>query len=120
MATTLRDVALLAGVSVRTASNVVTGHPHVSDGVRERVLAAVEVLQYRPDVVARVLRAGSGRLVPLYAPTGEPRTADPLLDALASAALDLGLRRDAPAASLTAVPVCLLVARDESHRTGAP
>ncbi|MEV1332938.1 LacI family DNA-binding transcriptional regulator [Micromonospora costi] len=58
MAATLRDVARLAGVSAKTVSNVVNGYPHVSDGVRRRVLGAIERLDYRPNLAARHLRTG--------------------------------------------------------------
>ncbi|UQU67793.1 LacI family transcriptional regulator [Couchioplanes caeruleus] len=61
MATTLKDVARLAQVSVKTVSNVVHGHPHVSEDVRHRVETAIRRLGYRPNVAARALRAGRGR-----------------------------------------------------------
>jgi hypothetical protein len=63
-APTLVDVASLAGVSISTASNVVTGAFHVADGTRARVEAAIERLGYEPDLAARALRgrrtAGAG------------------------------------------------------------
>ncbi|MBR8740369.1 LacI family DNA-binding transcriptional regulator [Nocardiopsis sp. MG754419] len=52
----IKDVAETAGLSVATVSRVLNGHPSVSDGARERVLAATEALGYRPNVVARSLR----------------------------------------------------------------
>ncbi len=59
----LRDVAALAGVSIRSVSNVVNGYAPVSDAVRQRVGAAVEQTGYRPNVLARNLRQGrTGRL----------------------------------------------------------
>ena len=54
--TTIKDVAKLAGVSFKTVSRVINGHPNVSDGVRQRVLRAIEDLDYRPNMVARALR----------------------------------------------------------------
>jgi DNA-binding LacI/PurR family transcriptional regulator len=53
---TLKDVAQRAGVSVMTVSNVVHGAPHVTKEVRERVLAALEELNYQPNLPARYLR----------------------------------------------------------------
>jgi DNA-binding LacI/PurR family transcriptional regulator len=53
---TLKDVAQKAGVSVMTVSNVVHGAPHVTKEVRERVLAALEELNYQPNLPARYLR----------------------------------------------------------------
>ncbi|MGS2615630.1 LacI family DNA-binding transcriptional regulator [Micromonospora sp. LZ34] len=58
MSNTLRDVAQLAQVSVKTVSNVVNGYPHVSDGMRRRVEAAIAALDYRPNRAARTLRTG--------------------------------------------------------------
>ena len=53
---TLVDVAMLADVSIKTASNVVTGTARVADGTRERVEAAIVELGYVPNLAARALR----------------------------------------------------------------
>jgi LacI family transcriptional regulator len=52
---TILDVASQAGVSKSTVSNVVRGLPGVSEATRRRVLAAIEQLGYRPNVLARQL-----------------------------------------------------------------
>jgi DNA-binding LacI/PurR family transcriptional regulator len=49
------DVARWAGVSQKTVSRVINDAPHVRPEVRERVLAAIEQLGYRPNVAARAL-----------------------------------------------------------------
>ena len=54
----LQDVADLAGVSMKTVSNVVHDYPHVSPGVRARVEAAIAELGYRPNLSARQLVTG--------------------------------------------------------------
>jgi LacI family transcriptional regulator len=54
--TTIRDVAARAGVSVATVSHVVNESRTVSPDTKERVLAAVAELRYRPHGVARSLR----------------------------------------------------------------
>ena len=56
MAATLKDVAAHAGVSIKTVSNVVHDHPRVAAQTRERVCAAIEALNYRPNLSARHLR----------------------------------------------------------------
>jgi len=60
----LRDVARLAGVSLATASRVLTDHPDVAIATRDRVRQAMARLGYRPDPVLRALgsyRWPSGR-----------------------------------------------------------
>lgn len=57
MRPTLRDVARHAGVSVGTASNVVTGRRGVGAQARARVEAAIAELGYRPDPAGRALIA---------------------------------------------------------------
>src|SRR5690348_8686172 len=53
-ATTIRDVAGRAEVSVSTVSHVLNGNDgHVSPAVRKRVLEVVEDLKYRPNAIAR-------------------------------------------------------------------
>lgn len=56
----LRDIARFAGVSVRTVSRALSGHPYVSSEVRQRVLQAAEQIGYEPDLRARSLRTGRG------------------------------------------------------------
>lgn len=68
MPATLRDVADHARVSLRTVSNVIRGYEHVSDGMRKRVLASIEELDYRPNPVARTLRTGRTGLLALIVP----------------------------------------------------
>lgn len=51
----LRDVAQKAGVSPKTVSRVVNEQGELSEATRQRVLAAIAELQYRPSKVARAL-----------------------------------------------------------------
>ncbi len=57
----MRDVATLAGVSVKTVSRVVNDEPGVSPAVRDRVLAAVTRLDYRHNLAASNLRRAGAR-----------------------------------------------------------
>ncbi|GAB3764900.1 LacI family DNA-binding transcriptional regulator [Microlunatus parietis] len=68
MSVTLRDVALDAGVSVRTVSNVVSGTVRVAPDTRSRVEASLQKLGYRPNVIARNLRQGRTGLIGLAFP----------------------------------------------------
>jgi DNA-binding LacI/PurR family transcriptional regulator len=64
----LRDVAKLAGVSVKTVSNVVNDYAHVTDGTRQRVQHAIDELNYRPNPAARTLRRGRSGIIGLAVP----------------------------------------------------
>ncbi|GHO42723.1 LacI family DNA-binding transcriptional regulator [Ktedonospora formicarum] len=68
MPTTLKDVALRAGVSIKTVSNVIHGTIHVADEKRERVEAAIKELNYQPNLSARHLRKGRVGVLGLVVP----------------------------------------------------
>jgi DNA-binding LacI/PurR family transcriptional regulator len=61
----MKDVARLAGVSVQTVSVVVNDKATVAPETRNRILAAIEELGYRPQAVARSLRTGTTRTIGL-------------------------------------------------------
>ena len=54
----MRDVAALAGVSIKTVSRVVNQEAGVSEDLVERVQDAARQLDYRPDLTASNLRRG--------------------------------------------------------------
>src|SRR5664279_4176593 len=53
MATTIKDVARLAGVAVATVSRAVNGHSNVTARTREHVMGVVERLRFVPSTAAR-------------------------------------------------------------------
>lgn len=53
---TMRDVAALAGVGIKTVSRVINNEPNVTPETIARVRAAAERLEYRPDIYAGNLR----------------------------------------------------------------
>ncbi|MFI0778319.1 LacI family DNA-binding transcriptional regulator [Streptomyces sp. NPDC021212] len=61
----IKDVAQRAGVSVATVSRVLNDHPAVRTDTRDKVLAAVADLGYRPNAVARSLRTHQTRALGL-------------------------------------------------------
>jgi DNA-binding LacI/PurR family transcriptional regulator len=70
------DVAALAGVSYQTVSRVINDQPGVRGSTRDRVLAAMRELGYRPSPAARSLASGRSRMIgiitigsSLYGPT---------------------------------------------------
>lgn len=62
---TLVEVGRLAGVTPATVSNVLRGRGRVSETTRERVLAAVQQLGYRPNLNARALVEGRPHTIAL-------------------------------------------------------
>lgn len=55
MAVTMRDVAQQAGVSIKTVSRVVNHQGEISEATRQRVMAVIQELGYRPSKVAQAL-----------------------------------------------------------------
>ena len=68
MSIRMKDIARDLGVSVVTVSKVLREHPDVGDQTRERVLARVKELDYRPNLAARSLATGRTYLVGLVVP----------------------------------------------------
>jgi len=58
---TMRDVAALARVSLKTVSRVINGEPTVAAELAARVHRAAATLDYRPNLTARSLRSSDGR-----------------------------------------------------------
>lgn len=71
MSARLKDVAALAGVSVKTASNVINNYPHITPGTRAKVEEAIRELRYRPNVSARQLKHGKAGFLALAVPAME-------------------------------------------------
>jgi DNA-binding LacI/PurR family transcriptional regulator len=63
----MHDVAKLAGVSHQTVSRVINGGSNVRPQTRERVLAAMDMLDYRPNSAARALATGRTRTLGVIA-----------------------------------------------------
>lgn len=57
----MRDVAALAGVSLKTVSRVVNGMPSVDPALTDQVRRAVALLNYKPNLAASSLRRRDGR-----------------------------------------------------------
>jgi DNA-binding LacI/PurR family transcriptional regulator len=67
-ATTIRDVAARAGVSVGTVSAVINRSPSVAESTRQRVLSRIQELSYKPNSKARSLRQHGVSAVGLIVP----------------------------------------------------
>jgi DNA-binding LacI/PurR family transcriptional regulator len=66
---TMAQIAERSGVALSTVSYVLSGKRPVSTAMRERVLAAVEELGYRPHGPARALASGTSRTIALFLPS---------------------------------------------------
>lgn len=84
----MADVARLAGVSPQTVSRVSNDYPGVLEETRERVLAAMTQLRYRPNSAARALKRGSfktiGVLLSGLNTTGNIRTLNAIVESAAA------------------------------------
>nr|WP_241982092.1 LacI family DNA-binding transcriptional regulator [Cryobacterium ruanii] len=58
---TMRQVAALAGVGIKTVSRVINGEPNVSPAMIAKVKEAADSLDYQPDLHAGNLRRADGR-----------------------------------------------------------
>ncbi|AMN56047.1 LacI family transcriptional regulator [Labrenzia sp. CP4] len=65
---TIKDVARKAGVSVGTVSRVLSKNESVKQPLKERVLAAMKELDYKPNLAARALRTNSIDVIGLVVP----------------------------------------------------
>jgi LacI family transcriptional regulator len=66
---TMKDVAKKAGVSLGTVSNVINNIPSVKEENRQKVLAAMEEMQFIPNMMAKQLRSSQSSIVGLILPT---------------------------------------------------
>ncbi|MFF2842570.1 LacI family DNA-binding transcriptional regulator [Paenarthrobacter sp. NPDC057981] len=65
MAVTMNDVAKVAGVSLKTVSNVINNYEFIRPATRQRVLDAIEELGYETNLTARSLRSGKTNMLGL-------------------------------------------------------
>lgn len=68
MPATVHDVARVAGVSIKTVSNVVNNYAHISPQTKRKVLEAIDQLDYTPNLAARNLRMGKSGVIGLIIP----------------------------------------------------
>ncbi len=64
---TMQDVARLARVSPQTVSRVLNDYEFIRPDTRDRVLRAIESLDYRPNVAARTLATSRSRTIGVIA-----------------------------------------------------
>jgi LacI family transcriptional regulator len=84
---TIDDVAQLAGVSIKTVSRVFNQAPHVRGGTRDKVVAAAETLNYRPNLSARQLASKRTFLVGMLYDNPDPENENDYVTAIQSGTL---------------------------------
>ena len=65
MASTIYDVAHMAGVSISTVSRVLNNNPSVLDETRQKVLKAIAELEFKPNPIARGLVVKQSNIIEL-------------------------------------------------------
>ena len=68
MAANQKQLAKLAGVSAGTVSNVISGSTRVSESSRQKVLEAIRILNYQPNLVARSLKTNRTHTLGIVVP----------------------------------------------------
>lgn len=76
---TLKDVALLAGVSPSTVSRVLNGRSNARPETEQRIIAAAARLNFHPNALAKSLVTGRSHLVGVLADRGAGRWSQPVL-----------------------------------------
>lgn len=74
MASTIRDVARLAGVSPSTVSRVLNKSAPISEATAERIYRAMEELKYVPNDIARSFASGSARAIAIAINVSDTRS----------------------------------------------
>ena len=109
MATTMREVAEAAGVSIATVSFVVNNSKRVAPETRERIERVMAELGFRRNVVARALASRRTQIIALVYPMLAHRLAGSVTEFITSAAR---------AASAAELPPGGLAGRQRRQRAG--
>lgn len=109
---TLRDVAREAGVSLKTASNVINGNGRMADATRRHVQAVIDRLGYRVNMAARNLNRDRTGVIMLAVPS----FTSPYLAELANRVIDAARARQYSVYVTTYAEGSARGARDLLHR----
>ncbi len=106
----LEDVALAAGVSRQTVSNVINSPGIVREDTRERVSRAIADLGYRPHAAARSLRTRRSSTIAIHL--------DPYAGGISGVVLDRFVHALTDLAGVRGMRVLLYAARDHREEIG--
>jgi LacI family transcriptional regulator len=90
MPATIKDVARLAGVSIKTVSRVMNDEPHVTEETRARVMNAVRATGYAPNISARRLVQNKSYIICLLMYPGFYQASSGLFNVI----MDVGYEED--------------------------
>ncbi|MBR6582476.1 MAG: LacI family DNA-binding transcriptional regulator [Treponema sp.] len=62
---TLKELAARCNVSIATVSNILNGKSNVGEETRQRILQVIKETGYRPNIMARGLRATKTKTIGL-------------------------------------------------------
>lgn len=89
---TLKDIANQSGVSIATVSNILNGKSNVSEETKNRVLELINSTGYRPNYLARGLRASKTKTVGIIIEEISAFSAPHIIEGLMSYFEDNGYR----------------------------
>jgi len=89
---TLKDVAELSGVSVISASRVMSGGPNISEKLRHKVEEAAKTLGYQRNRIAGSLRGKKSDLIAVIVPSMSNHVFPNIIDGLGQSLQDTALR----------------------------
>ncbi len=87
---TIKDVARVAGVSLKTVSRVINNEPTVKESTLNKVRSTIEDLKYQPDMSARNLRSNKSYVVGLVYDNPNPYYVVDVQKGVLTACRDLG------------------------------
>src|SRR5690554_6015839 len=82
----IKDVAKLAGVSISTVSNVINDTRYVSDELKNRVLKAIDTLDYEADFIARSMKKTDTMVIGVIIPSLKSIFVLPIINGIQSVA----------------------------------
>lgn len=91
---TIKDVARHAGVSTATVSYVINGSVPISQQTHQRVMAAIQELDYHPNAIARRLQGKRACTLGFILPSGERPVSDPFFLELLAGIADETAQQD--------------------------
>ena len=86
----IKDVARQVGCSTSTVSRVINVRDGVDPETRRRVLAAIDQLGFRPNLIAQGLRVRRGKLIGLVLPEGSAHVFSAIIQHILEAAYQRG------------------------------